>query len=79
LLRRSLPRDSRRGEPRTIFDELRRIQSTDVVLPTEDGRELRLRCVVRPDAAQATLLDRLGLDLPQRLRVSPPVARTAQM
>ena len=65
--------------PRTIFDELRRIQSTDVVLPTEDGRELRLRCIVRPDAAQAALLDRLGLDLPQRLRVPPPVARTAQM
>ena len=65
--------------PRTIFDELRRIQSTDVVLPTQDGRELRLRCVVRPDAAQAALLDRLGLDLPQRLRVPPSVARTAQM
>jgi transposase len=58
--------------PRTILDELKRIQSTDVVLPTEDGRELRLRCVVRPDAAQAALLDRLGLDLPQRLRVPPP-------
>ena len=39
--------------PRTILDELERIQSTDVVLPTEDGRELRIRCVVRPDAAQA--------------------------
>jgi hypothetical protein len=58
--------------PRTILDELRRIQSTDVVLPTEDGRELRLRCVVRPDAAQAALLDRLGLDLPERLRVKSP-------
>ena len=29
-----------------------------------DGRDLRLRCVVRPDRAQAALLDRLGLDLP---------------
>src|SRR5438128_1925298 len=65
--------------PRTILDELRRIQSTDVVLPTEDGRDLRLRCVVRPDAAQAALLDRLGLDLPQRLRVPPPVARTSEV
>ena len=64
--------------PRTILEELRRIQSTDIVLPTEDGRELRLRCVVRPDAAQAALLDRLGLDLPQRLRV-PPVAQTAEV
>ncbi|MGH7354800.1 MAG: IS1634 family transposase, partial [Candidatus Rokuibacteriota bacterium] len=59
--------------PRTILDELRRIQSTDVVLPATDGRDLRLRCVVRPDAAQAALLDRLGLDLPQRLRVPAPV------
>lgn len=65
--------------PRTILEELRRIQSTDVVLPTDDGRELRLRCVVRPDAAQAALLDRLGLDLPQRLRVPAPVARTAHV
>jgi hypothetical protein len=46
--------------PRTILDELKRIQSTDVVLPTEDGRELRLRGVVRPDAAQAALLDASG-------------------
>jgi transposase len=58
--------------PRTILDELKRIQSTDVVLPTEDGRELRLRCVVRPDAAQAALLDRLGLELPERLRIRSP-------
>jgi hypothetical protein len=64
--------------PRMILEELRRIQSTEIVLPTEDGRELRLRCVVRPDAAQAASLDGLGLDLPQRLGV-PPVARTAEL
>jgi len=59
------------NSPRTILEELRRIQSTDVVLPLADGsrRELRLRCVVRPDKAQAMLLDRLGLRLPERLRV----------
>jgi hypothetical protein len=66
-------------QSRTVLAELQRIQSTDVVLPAEDRRELRLRCVVRPDAAQAALLDRLGLDLPQRLRVPPPVARTAEV
>jgi hypothetical protein len=32
-----------------------------------DGRTVRLRCVVRPDRAQAILLDHLGLILPQRL------------
>lgn len=67
--------------PRTILTELRRIQSTDVVLPTEGGRELRLRCIVRPDPAQAVLLDRLGLDLPSGFasgrRSSRPCPRSA--
>jgi hypothetical protein len=65
--------------PRTILEELRRIQSTDVILPTVDGRELRLRCVVRPDLAQARLLARLGLDLPERLRIRSPLLQTAEM
>jgi len=56
--------------PRTILQELAAIHSTDVVLPTATApqRDLRLRCVVRPDRAQAALLDRLGLRLPERLR-----------
>jgi transposase len=61
------------NSPRTILDEVARIQSTDVVLPLAEGggkRELRIRCVVRPDKAQALLLDRLGLRLPDRVR--PP-------
>jgi transposase len=53
----------------TILEELARIQSTDVVLPTKEGHTVRLRCVVRPDRAQSILLDRLGLELPQRLRI----------
>jgi transposase len=63
--------------PRTILTELSRITAADVVLPLADasGRELRLRCVVRPDRSQAILLDRLGLPLPERLR--PP--QTVQM
>jgi hypothetical protein len=58
--------------PRTILTELSRIHSADVVLPlAEDpSRELRIRCVVRPDREQAILLQRLGLSLPSRL--SPP-------
>jgi hypothetical protein len=51
-------------------EELGRIQSTDVVLPLgEDlSREIRIRCIIRPDRDQAMLLDRLGLRLPERLR-----------
>jgi transposase len=61
--------------PRTILEEIGRIQSTDVVLPVanEPTRELRIRCVVRPDKAQAMLLDRLGLRLPERLRLPPRI------
>ena len=63
------------NSPRTILDELRRIQSADVVLPLADDprRNLRIRCVVRPEKAQALLLDRLGLRLPERLRPPPAV------
>lgn len=57
--------------PRTLIEEVSRIQSTDVVLPTDDGRELRLRCVVQPDRAQSILLNRLGLTLPKRLSHPP--------
>jgi transposase len=65
------------NSPRTILDELARIQSTDVVLPlAEDpSRKLRIRCVARPDQAQALLLDRLGLRLPERLR-PPPIYKS---
>jgi len=63
------------NSPRTVLEEMARIQCVDVVLPVEDGPELRLRCVARPDQAQAALLDRLGLQLPKRLRVPTDVTQ----
>ena len=57
---------------RTILEELARIQSHDVVLPTTTHGQLRLRCVTQPDAAQAALLDRLGVILPKRMRLAEP-------
>jgi hypothetical protein len=62
---------------RVLLDELATIQSTDVVLPLADGpgREMRIRCVVRPERARAALLGRLGLRLPERLRIPPLVAK----
>jgi transposase len=57
------------NSPTTVLEELARIQSTDVVVPTTDGRTMRLRCVVHPDKDQAILLSHLGLKLPQRLRL----------
>ena len=56
--------------PRTVLEELARIQSHDVVLPTAAHAQIRLRCVTQPDAAQAALLDRLGVVLPKRMRLA---------
>ena len=54
------------SSPRTLLEELRHIQSVDVVLPTltNPPRQLVIRCVVRPDRSQAILLDRMGIVLP---------------
>ena len=57
------------NSPRTILEELARIQSHDVVLPTATHGDIRLRCVTRPDPVQAALIDRLGIVLPKRLRL----------
>ena len=69
------------NSPRTILEELTRIQSHDVVLPTATHGQLRLRCVTQPDTAQSILLDRLGLILPKRMRLpetaAPILAATA--
>ena len=59
--------------PRTVLEELAKIKSGDVVLPTatRDCRyngTVRLRCVTEPDEAQKVLLHRLGITLPRRLR-----------
>jgi len=56
--------------PRTILEELSRITAADIVLPLADDskRELRIRCVVRPEREQQILIDHLGLQLPQRLK-----------
>ena len=59
--------------PRTLLEEFAKIKSGDVVLQAQSReggpkREIRLRCVPEPDAAQKVLLSRLGLTLPRRLR-----------
>ena len=42
------------------------LQSADIVLPTTDGREIRLRRITEPTAEQKSLLQQLGLSLPAR-------------
>jgi len=54
-------------EPRRVLSELSELRAVDVVLPTEDGLEVRRRCITRPSEHQAILLHRLGLTLPTSL------------
>jgi transposase len=55
--------------PRTILEELGHIHSGDVVLPTTTGERIRLRSIVSPEKAQKIVLQRLGIELPRRMRI----------
>jgi len=46
------------------------LQSADIVLPTTDGREIRLRRITEPTNEQKSLLYQLGLDLPERFQLN---------
>jgi transposase len=46
------------------------LQSADIVLPTTDGREIRLRRITEPTAEQKALLQQLGLALPERFELN---------
>lgn len=58
--------------PRTLFYEFAKIKSGDIVLPAESAAGIRttvrLRHVTEPEADQKTLLHRLGLTPPRRLK-----------
>jgi transposase len=46
------------------------LQSADIVLPTTDGREIRLRRITEPDAEQKLLLRQLGISLPDHFQLN---------
>src|SRR6266436_1058241 len=54
--------------PKKALALLSTLQSADIVLPTTDGREVRLRRITEPTAEQKSLLHQLGLSLPERLK-----------
>jgi hypothetical protein len=43
------------------------LQSADIILPTTDGREIRLRRVTQPTPEQQRLLDQLEITIPAQL------------
>jgi transposase len=53
--------------PARALDLLSQLHSADIVLPTTDGHEIRLRRITEPTAEQQSLLDELGISLPKRL------------
>lgn len=55
------------NEPRKVIQEMKKLQLTDVVLPTRNGVDIRLRCVSKPDSDLALLLHKLKLKPPTRL------------
>jgi len=46
------------------------LQSADIVLPTTDGREIRLRRITEPTAEQKTVLQQLGICLPEQFELN---------
>ncbi|HKD03717.1 MAG TPA: IS1634 family transposase [Terriglobales bacterium] len=54
--------------PSKALELLSTLHSADIVLPTTDGREIRLRRITEPDAEQKSLLHQLHLSLPHRLQ-----------
>lgn len=52
--------------PRKLLAHLAEVRSLDIVMPTDAGREIRLRTVSRPENHLAILLHKLGLPLPNK-------------
>ncbi len=57
------------NETRKIFDEIAQIKAVDIVMPAKQGTIIRKRCIAQPTEAQAILLQKLRLNLPQRLKI----------
>ncbi len=53
--------------PAQALAHLATLQSADIVLPTTDGREIRLRRVTQPTPEQQQLLDQLEITIPTHL------------
>ncbi len=58
-------------EPRRVLDELRQIRTVDVVMQTKSGHKIRRRCITQPDKEQAILLQKLKIQLPKQLKLTP--------
>jgi transposase len=55
-----------RHSPMTALALLSNLHSADIILPTTDGHQIRLRRITEPTPEQRSLLHHLGIVLPQR-------------
>jgi transposase len=66
-LKHLLRRKNSHWTPAQALAILSTLQSADIILPTTDGREIRLRRITTPTAEQKQLLALLDLNLPEHL------------
>jgi len=66
-LKHLLKRNHSDLSPARALALLSTLHSADIVLPTTDNREIRLRRITTPDPQQQLLLHQLGITLPERL------------
>lgn len=64
--------------PRKPLEEMAEVRFLDVVLPTAQGTELRLRTVSKPGQKLATLLEKPGLPLPNKPQPVQNVVQTSR-
>jgi len=70
-LKHLLKRKQSDCSPALALSLMSRLHSADIVLPTVEGREIRLRRITEPEAGQRTLLHTLHIHLPERLDPTP--------
>jgi hypothetical protein len=70
-LKHRLKRKQSDLSPAKALALLSTLHSADIVLPTTDGRELRLRRITEPTPEQKKLLQQLGLALPDHSQIQP--------
>jgi hypothetical protein len=75
-LKHLLKRNHSELSPAKALALLSRLHSADIVLPTTDKREIRLRRVTTPDLQQQLLLHQVGITSPTVSVLMPNVVET---
>lgn len=70
-LKHLLKRKQSNCSPAQALSLMARLHSADIILPTVEGREIRLRRITQPEAEQRTLVHTLQIHLPERLDPMP--------